>query len=104
MKVIPAKPATRIPALLTKPLTSNQHQAAAKIFDFFNSLEKQELVPTHELTLRWRVEIAAAFLATVIGLAKAAARDGGESQPEIADFFLNVAIERAREIDAQGHA
>jgi hypothetical protein len=89
---------------LTKPLTKNQYQAVAKAVAFSSRLEESELLPKDELTLRWNAWIAAAFLAALIAHAKTPARDEGEPESKIVDFFLDTAIGRGREIGAQGHA
>jgi hypothetical protein len=70
------------------------------------------------LTIRWRIEIAAAFLAALIDHAKEAARDEAKlakSKGSLADLIsfeedrlvslmLDVTLKRALEIDKQGHA
>jgi hypothetical protein len=66
MNAGPPYPTTKIPELLGMPLTANQYGVAAKVAAFSSSLVETELIPVHQLTIRWRLELAAAFLAALI--------------------------------------
>jgi hypothetical protein len=113
--ISPAQPTTKIKELLTMPLTGNQYDAAVRIVAASSQIERKQLIPKHELTIRWRLEVAAAFLAALINHCKTAANDEAEEQDvpdilapfqkeKIIKLMLDLAIQRAKEIDRQGHA
>jgi hypothetical protein len=115
MKVDHPFPSTRIPELLGMPLTGNQYEVVAKVAAFCSRLEESELIPAHELSIRWRLELAATFLAALIDHARTAGQNqavkdglsklGTEMRKNtLVDLALVLAIKRAREIDEQGHA
>jgi hypothetical protein len=105
-RVTPAKPTTRIPELLSMPLNENQYVAVAKVVGVSSHIERSDLVPEGDLTIRWRIEAAAAFLAALIGHAKTAALDDPDrpSPQKLVDLFIDITVKRAREIERQGHA
>jgi len=88
------------------PLKGNQYKAVAKVVAASSRIERSDLIPAGELTIRWRIEAAAAFLASLIRHANAAAQDD-EAAPDprqVAESLVNLAVERAFEIHDQGHA
>jgi hypothetical protein len=105
-RVTPAKPTTRIPELRSMPLTENQYVAVSKVVGLSSHIETSDLIPEGELTIRWRIEAAAAFLAALIDHAKVAARDDPDkpNPNKLVDLFIDLTVKRAREIDKQGHA
>jgi hypothetical protein len=74
--------------------------------------EEKYLIPKEELTIRWRVEVAAAFQSALIHHCKTAGMDEAEGEPlmgslhgeKITKLMLDIAVRRAKEIDRQGHA
>jgi hypothetical protein len=113
-KAVPSRPATAIPELKGH-LSAKQYQAVVEIVHFASRLQESDLNPHGGVTLRWRVEVAAAFLAAVIDHAKdaacATAKEDGISDFELAfreegvrETMLDLAVQRAREIVRQGHA
>lgn len=87
------------------PMSKNQLDVVLKVVEASGRLEKTQLVPEGELTIRWRIEMAAAFLAGLIDHAKVAARDdkAKPSPKMLVDTMVNIAIKQAQEIDRQGH-
>ncbi len=114
-KITPAKPTTAIPELSAMALTENQYHVVAKVVAVSSRLETADLIPAHELTIRWRIEVAGAFLAALIHHARTAAKDTAAEdglgdfettlrKDSLIDAALDLAVKRAREIDRQGHA
>jgi hypothetical protein len=115
MSISPARPTTQIKELLTMPLTDNQFDAAVRVVSASSRIEEKHLIPKGELTIRWRIELAAAFLSALIHHCNTASNDFAEQdgldkilasveKEKATKLMLDIAIKRAKEIARQGHA
>jgi hypothetical protein len=72
-KIEPSEPTTEIPELLAMPLSEAEYRACASIVYYASRLQEQELNPSGGPKLRWRIEVAAAFLVAAMDHAKLSA-------------------------------
>jgi hypothetical protein len=94
------------------PLTENQYEAVVRVVSASSRIEEAQLIPRGELTIRWRMEAAAAFLASLINHCKTAGLDeadgdrlvGSIEGENLAKAVVDLAVQRAMEIERQGHA
>lgn len=107
-------PETAVPVLKGEPLTEAQYRAVLEIVAATSQAQDRNLI-NDKLTIRYRIELCAAFLSELIAHARIAAHDDakqadrvewlfGISADALVDDFIKLAIERAREIERQGHA
>lgn len=115
MKVEPPEPTTVIPELLAMPLSEAEYRTVVQIVHYASRLQEAELNPTGGPKLRWRIEIAAAFLVAAMGHSRSAstefskedklgARAAKLREKSFVNLVFDLAEKRAREIDKQGHA
>ncbi len=102
--IVPPRPTTGIPELECMDLSDQQYRAVVEIVDLASRLQERDLNPTGGPNLRWRIEVASAFLAAAIDHAGRAA----EANNVPISFFSNLAakltVKRAKEILRQGSA
>lgn len=101
-KLAPGALNTTIPELRVMPMSKKAHAALVEALDAADDVQIKRLNPDNGPNLRWRIELAAAALATVIGHAYAAAT-GIESQDRsgLVEFAINLTVRRAREMYGQ---
>jgi hypothetical protein len=75
MKVVPAQPITAIPEFFVMQLSQQAYHTAAKIVAAASKIQPERLNPSGRPYLRWRIEIAAAFLEFLI--------DHAQKTPEV---------------------
>jgi hypothetical protein len=100
----PGKPTTAIPELSVIELTPFAYQCVIEAIDAADKVQIERMNPMGGPNLRYRIEIAAAFLAHVIEHAYDAAVANGCDPREFSDLALNIAIRRAQEIYGQDGA
>jgi hypothetical protein len=105
-KMDPAMPTTAIPELNAIELTPFAYQTVLEAIQAADKLQIKRLNPTGGANLRYRIEIAAAVLASVMDHAyDAAVATKIETKPaEFVNLALNIAIRRAQEIYGQDGA
>lgn len=104
-KVVPPEPTTAIPELRILPLTPFAYQTVAEAVTAASQVQAKRLNPKGGANLRYRIELAAAFLADVLGSAYEAGLATGWDEPsELVDLSLELVIRRAQEIYGQDGA
>ena len=104
LKAEPEKPVTVIPELNAIELTPFAYQTVIEAIEAADKVQIERMNPTGGPNLRYRIELAAAFLAHVIDHAYAAAVANGGGPREFSNVALNIAIRRAQEIYGQDGA
>src|SRR5215813_8215720 len=97
-KANPAKPTTLIPELNAIPLTPFAYQTVVEAIEAADEVQIKKINPRGGPNLRYRIELAAAFLAHVMDHAYAAAEANRGNAREFTQLALNIAIRRAQEI------
>lgn len=101
----PAMPTTVIPELAAVEFTPFAFQCVLEAIRAADDVQRTKLNPEGGPNLRYRVELAAAFLASAMEAARTGAEETGAIDPEV---FVNLAthlvVRRAEEIFGQGGA
>jgi hypothetical protein len=103
-KVAPPEPTTAIPELRILPLTPFSYQTVAEAVTAAGQVQHKKLNPKGGANLRYRIELAAVFLADVIGSAYEAGLATGYGPDELVDLSMELVIRRAQEIYGQDGA
>jgi len=107
-KIDPAEPTTAIPELNAIEITPFTYQCVVEAIDAADEVQIKKLNPTGGPNLRYRIELAAAFLAHVMAHAYAAVSatgTGGKMNPrEFVNLAVNIVFRRAEEIYGSGGA
>jgi hypothetical protein len=103
-KAEPERPTTAIPELNLIELTPFAYQCVIEAIDAADQVQIEKMNPSGGTNLRYRIEIAAAFLAHVMEHAYDAAVANGGDPKEFTNLALNIAIRRAQEIYGQDGA
>lgn len=105
-KIDPAEPTTAIPELNAIEITPFMYQCVVEAIDAADEVQIKKLSPTGGPNLRYRIELAAAFLAHVMAHAYAAVgATGGKMNPkEFVNLAVNIVFRRAEEIYGSGGA
>jgi hypothetical protein len=86
-KITPPLPTTAIPGR-GEHITEQQYRACVEIVHFASRLQERDLNQTGGPMLRWRPEVAAAFLSALIDHAKTCAKEtGDEDGLELSPIF-----------------
>ena len=104
MKVDPPRPTTAIPELELQKLTDKQYHTIVEILGEAGRIQELRLDPDGGPNLRWRIEIAAAFLASALDTAREAAETNGDDPDMVMNLAADLTVRRAREIWGQGGA
>jgi len=105
--VDPQMPTTAIPELNEIEFGAYAYQTVIEAIEAADRVQVKKINPTGGPNLRYRIELAAAFLAQVMEHAYGAGQANKADARETSDFvnlMLNVAIRRAEEIYGQGGA
>jgi hypothetical protein len=104
-KLDPQQPTTEIPDLRVMPLTPFAYQCVVEAINAADRIQVRKLNPTGGANLRYRIEIAAAFLAHILHHGfDAGAATGWRDPKEFSNLAFNLAIRRAQQIYAQDSA
>jgi hypothetical protein len=103
-KLDPEKPTTAIPELSLLELTPFAYQIVVEAIDAADQVQIKRINPKGGPNLRYRIELAAAFLAHVLHFAYDAGLATGGDPKEIMHLALNLAVRRAQEIYGQDGA
>lgn len=104
VKLDPAMPTTAIPELNIIKLTPFAYYTVIQAIRAADKIQQRRLNPKGGPNLRYRVEIAAAFLAEVLRHAYTAGVDTKSNPEELANLCLNLVIRRGQEIYGQDGA
>jgi hypothetical protein len=97
-------PTTTIPELRTIEFTEYAYHCVIAAISAADKVQVEKLNPTGGANLRYRIEIAAAFLSHVIEHAYDAAKAGGGDPAALVDLGVNLVVRRAEEICGQSGA
>jgi hypothetical protein len=103
-KLFPAEPTTAIRELRQLPLTPYAFQVVVEAITAACVVQDERLNPTGGANLRYRIELAAAFLADVLGAAYEAGLAVDYDPVDLVDLSLELVIRRAQEIYGQDGA
>jgi len=105
-KAVPEKPTTAIPELNAMPLTPFAYQTVIEAIDAADEVQVKKMNPKGGPNLRYRIELAAVFLAHVMDHAYASiGATGGKMNPrEFVNLAVNIVFRRAEEIWGSGGA
>jgi hypothetical protein len=104
MKIDPPHPTTVIPELQVMELSEKQYETAVMIVGAASKIQAARLNPDGGPNLRWRIELAAAFLASAIDHAISAAEANDANCEYMMDLAIDLTVRRAQEIFGQGGA
>ncbi len=104
MKIHPPVPATTIPELSAMMLTQKAYFATVAIACEASRIEEELLHPSGGPNLRWRIEVAAAFLAAAINHARRSAEVTGKDPSYAIGLAIDLTVKRGEEIYGQGRA
>ena len=103
-RIVPAKSTTVIPELNAIELTPFAYQVVIEAIRAADQVQVEKMNPKGGPNLRYRIEIAEAFLSHVMVHAYDAALATGMDEEEFVSLGLNLAIRRAQEIYGQDGA
>jgi hypothetical protein len=105
-KIDPPEPTTAIPELNAIEFTPFAYQTVVEAITAASKVQMKKLNPTGGPNLRYRIELAAAFLAHVMQHAyDSVGATGGKMDPkEFAYLAVNIVFRRAEEIYGSGGA
>ena len=103
-KTEPEKPTTVIPELNAIEFTPFAYQTVLEAIHAADQVQIKNMNPTGGPNLRYRIEIAAAFLSHVLGHAYDAGVAKGGDPKELVNLAMNLVIRRAEEIYGQSGA
>jgi hypothetical protein len=103
-KAEPNQPTTVIPELNAIEFTPFAYQTVIEAIEAADKVQIAKMNPTGGPNLRYRIEIAAAFLAHVMDHAYDAGLATSTDPKELVNLALNLAIRRAEEIYGQDGA
>jgi hypothetical protein len=106
-KMNPVAPTTMIPELNAMPLTPFAYQTVIEAIDAADGVQIKKMNPTGGANLRYRIELAAAFLAHVMQHAYnsvGATTGEGVDPSEFVNLAVNLVFRRAEEIYGSGGA
>ena len=103
-KIDPAKPTTVIPELNAIEFTPFAYETVLQAIHAADQVQVKNMNPTGGPNLRYRIEIAAAFLSHVLGHAYDAGVAKGGDPKELVNLAMNLVIRRAEEIYGQSGA
>jgi hypothetical protein len=103
-KVVPSYPTTVIPELLVMELTEGGYRAVVEIVEAASRIQNERMNPTGGPNLRWRIELASAFLAAAIDHGYNAGEATKHDPEKMADLAIDLTVRRAMEIWVQGGA
>ena len=104
LKPDPAKPTTVIPELNAIEFTPFAFQTVLRAIHAADQVQINHMNPTGGPNLRYRIEIAAAFLSHVLEHAYDAGVAKGGDPKELVNLAMNLVIRRAEEIYGQSGA
>lgn len=104
LKVDPAKPTTVIPELRAIEFTPFAYQTVLQAIHAADQVQIKKMNPTGGPNLRYRIEIAAAFLSHVLEHAYDAGVATSSDPKELVNLAMNLVIRRAEEIYGQSGA
>jgi hypothetical protein len=100
----PERPTTQIPELNAIQLTPFAYQCIIEAITAAGDVQRKKMNPQGGPNLRYRIEIAAAFLTDVMEQAYEAALATSSEPRELVHLATNLVIRRAEEIYGQGSA
>jgi hypothetical protein len=103
-KLDPPEPTTTIPELNLIKLTPYAYETVVEAIYAADKVQIKKLNPKGGANLRFRIEIAAAFLAYVLQHAYKAGIDTDTDPKELMNLCLNLVIRRGQEIYGQDGA
>jgi hypothetical protein len=103
-RVVPPEPTTAITELKVLPLTPFAYQTVVEAITAAGQVQLKKLNPKGGANLRYRIELAAAFLADVLGSSYEAGLATNYDPRELVDLSLELVIRRAQEIYGQDGA
>jgi hypothetical protein len=106
-KADPPLPTTQIPELNAIEFSAYAYQVVIEAIEAADRVQVKRINPSGGPNLRYRIELAAAFLAMVMDQARGGAEANKAAAREASEFVnlaLNIAIRRAEEIYGQGGA
>jgi hypothetical protein len=103
-KLDPPEPTTTIPELNLIKLTPYAYEIVAEALLAADKVQIEKLNPKGGPNLRFRVEIAAAFLSEVMRHAYTAALDTKTEPAELINLCINLVVRRGQEIYGQDGA
>ena len=103
-KVVPPEPTTAIEEIRMLPLTSFAYQTVVEAITAASQVQGERLNPKGGANLRYRIELAAVFLADVLGSSYEAGLAVGYDPVDLVDISQELVIRRAQEIYGQDGA
>jgi hypothetical protein len=104
-KIDPPRPTTRIPELLSRPLTDLEYRAVVEALVQVGEVQTRMLNSVGGGTIAWRMEMASAVLADVFHMLDDFDDTHGTTDSEAVQKHLaDVCVRRAFEIYGQGGA
>jgi hypothetical protein len=100
----PQMPTTIIPELRAIEFTEYAYHCVIAAISAADKVQIEKLNPTGGANLRYRIEIAAAFLSHVMEHAYDAAKAGGGDPDALVNLSVNLVVRRAEEIYGQSGA
>lgn len=102
--IVPPKPTTIIPELREIELTEYAYECVVEAVAAADKVQARKVNPTREANLRYRVELAAVFLAQVIHYASEVPDKGDSETNTYVNLAVNLVVRRAEEIYGQSGA
>ena len=103
-KMDPEIPTTVIPELNSIELTPFAYECVVAAIMAADKVQIEKMNPKGGPNLRYRIELAAAFLAHVMHHASDAATTNNDDVADVVNLALNLAVRRAQEIYGQDSA